>query len=280
VVFGAGLAVSGMTNPAKVLAFLDFLGAWDPTLALVMGGALGVSAVGFALARRRERPWLDGAFEIPTRSDLDPQLVGGAVLFGLGWGLVGLCPGPALAGLFRGSTEVTLFVGSMLVGVAAFRFRAGGGAARSISTASVLLVAAIATAQTADPIAPEPEPVAVSRQLVSMPLPAQRLLRKDMIDHLVVLNQLYIHVAAAEFEQASELAETRLGNSSMGRHRGTGMGPGRFMPPEMHKIGISMHRSASEFAAIAQKQDIEETYAALQRVYSFCVACHVGFRIR
>ena len=84
VVFGAGLALSGMTNPAKVLAFLDVLGRWDPTLAVVMGAALAVSAPAFALARRRARPWLGGSFALPTRRDVDPRLVGGAALFGVG----------------------------------------------------------------------------------------------------------------------------------------------------------------------------------------------------
>jgi hypothetical protein len=121
VVFGVGLAVSGMTNPARVLAFLDVAGRWDPTLAFVMGGALAVSALGFAAARRRARPWLAGAFAIPTRRDVDLRLMGGAALFGVGWGLVGLCPGPALANLSRGSTEVALFVGAMLAGVVLHR---------------------------------------------------------------------------------------------------------------------------------------------------------------
>ena len=121
VVFGVGLAVSGMTNPAKVLAFLDAFGRWDPTLAFVMGGALAVSTLGFAAARRRARPWLAGSFAVPTRRDIDPRLVGGSVLFGVGWGLVGLCPGPALANLARGSTEVALFVGAMLAGVVLHR---------------------------------------------------------------------------------------------------------------------------------------------------------------
>ena len=122
IVFGVGLAVSGMTNPAKVLAFLDVFGRWDPTLAFVMAGAVAVSAAGYAVARRRDRAWLGGAFGIPTRSDLDARLVGGAALFGVGWGLVGLCPGPALASLGRGSSEVTLFVGAMLAGIALQRF--------------------------------------------------------------------------------------------------------------------------------------------------------------
>src|SRR5208337_109768 len=121
VVFGAGLAVSGMTNPAKVLGFLAVFGVWDPTLACVMGAALLLSAAGFALARRRPRPWLAESFSIPTRRDFDPQLVAGAILFGVGWGLVGLCPGPALANLFRGSVEIDVFVGAMLLGALSHR---------------------------------------------------------------------------------------------------------------------------------------------------------------
>ena len=120
-VFGAGLAVSGMTNPAKVLGFLDVVGDWDATLAFVMGGALLVSAAGYALAARRERSWLGEPFAIPSRRDLDAQLIGGAALFGVGWGLVGLCPGPALAGLSRGSGEVFLFVAAMTAGVVGHR---------------------------------------------------------------------------------------------------------------------------------------------------------------
>jgi uncharacterized membrane protein YedE/YeeE len=119
--FGAGLSISGMTNPAKVLAFLDVAGAWDPSLALVMCGALAVSTAGYLVARRRDRAWLGESFAFPTKQDLDPKLLGGAALFGVGWGLVGLCPGPALANLFRGSTEILLFVGAMVVGIAGFR---------------------------------------------------------------------------------------------------------------------------------------------------------------
>jgi hypothetical protein len=121
VVFGAGLAISGMTNPAKVLAFLDVAGAWDPTLLFVMGGALAVSSLGYALVRLRPKPWLAAGFAIPTRRDLDAQLVGGAVLFGVGWGLVGVCPGPALANLARGSADAGLFVAAMLAGIVAHR---------------------------------------------------------------------------------------------------------------------------------------------------------------
>jgi len=121
VVFGAGLAVAGMTNPAKVLAFLDVAGAWDATLAFVMGGALAASAVGFAIARRRARPWLAESFAIPARREIDAPLVGGAALFGIGWGLVGLCPGPAIAALARGSPHALLFLAALLAGVLAHR---------------------------------------------------------------------------------------------------------------------------------------------------------------
>jgi len=147
--------------------------------------------------------------------------------------------------------------------------------------ASVTLLAASFATQAADPVASEPNPPDDDpRQLVSMPAPAQKLLRQDMIDHLVVLNQVFSHLAAGEYQQAGELAEARLGNSSMGRHRGTGMGPGRFMPPEMHQLGIAMHQSASELAKTLNEQDDAKAHAGLQRVTSFCVACHMGFRIR
>jgi hypothetical protein len=120
-VFGAGLAIAGMTNPAKVLAFLDVAGAWDPTLAFVMGGALLVNAGAYALTRRRARPLFAEVFALPTRRDLDARLVGGAALFGVGWGLVGLCPGPALASLARGENEVLVFVAAMAGGMLAQR---------------------------------------------------------------------------------------------------------------------------------------------------------------
>ena len=115
--FGAGLAVSGMINPAKVLNFLDVAGAWDPTLAFVMGGALLVSVPGYWLVRRRGTPLLDGAFRLPTRHDLDPGLVVGALMFGIGWGLAGFCPGPAFAALSTGYPMAAVFVFAMLVGM-------------------------------------------------------------------------------------------------------------------------------------------------------------------
>jgi len=121
-VFGAGLAVADMTNPAKVQNFLDFFGSWDPSLAFVMGGALATTAAGYALVRRRDAPWLAAAFAFPTRREIDVPLLAGAALFGVGWGLGGFCPGPALAGLFQGVPEVYVFVLSMLAGVALHRW--------------------------------------------------------------------------------------------------------------------------------------------------------------
>ncbi len=118
--FGAGLAVSGMINPAKVLNFLDFAGTWDPTLAFVMGGALIVTVPGFALVRRRGAPLLTGRLHLPDRHDIDVRLIAGAVLFGLGWGIAGFCPGPALAALSSGIGLVVVFVVAMLAGMAGY----------------------------------------------------------------------------------------------------------------------------------------------------------------
>jgi uncharacterized protein len=119
--FGLGLVVSEMVNPAKVLAFLDIFGSWDPSLAFVMGGAVSVSALGSLLAKRRGAPVFASRLEIPTRRDLDPRLIGGAALFGIGWGLVGLCPGPALAALTFGPWQVFVFVAAMTAGMTLFR---------------------------------------------------------------------------------------------------------------------------------------------------------------
>jgi len=114
--FGAGLAWSGMTNPARVVGFLDVAGSWDPTLLLVMAGALCVAAPLFPIVLRRGRPLLATAFALPTRADIDSPLLAGAVVFGVGWGLAGLCPGPAIAGLVGGSPAVAAFVAAMLAG--------------------------------------------------------------------------------------------------------------------------------------------------------------------
>ena len=125
-IFGFGLAISGMTQPTKVLGFLDVLGigsgTWDPTLAFVMIGALAVAAPGYALARRRERPVLAPASLWPGKTDIDRPLVAGAVLFGIGWGLVGLCPGPAIANLATASPRVVAFVIAMGIGMLALDF--------------------------------------------------------------------------------------------------------------------------------------------------------------
>lgn len=95
--FGLGVAVSGMTDPARVLGFLDFFGAWDPTLMFVLGGAVITNFIGYRVALRRQHPLFAGSFQLPGRNDLDARLVGGAALFGIGWGLSGYCPGPAIA---------------------------------------------------------------------------------------------------------------------------------------------------------------------------------------
>ncbi|MFT4045309.1 MAG: YeeE/YedE family protein [Solimonas sp.] len=115
--FGAGLAIGGMTRPDKVLGFLDLAGRWDPSLAFVMGGGLLVAAPAFALARRRTRPLFDATFQIPTRQDIDKRLVAGALLFGVGWGIAGYCPGPAIAALSAAHPGTLLFCAAMLAGM-------------------------------------------------------------------------------------------------------------------------------------------------------------------
>jgi uncharacterized membrane protein YedE/YeeE len=118
VLFGAGLLVSGMTRPAKVIGFLDVTGAWDPSLAFVMAGAVLVNASLFwTVARRRRAPWLDATFHLPTRRDVDLPLVAGSALFGIGWGLGGFCPGPGLVSAAAGSTAGLAFVAAMLAGM-------------------------------------------------------------------------------------------------------------------------------------------------------------------
>lgn len=129
--FGLGLLVSQMSNPEKVLAFLDVFGAWDPSLAFVMGGAVLVSSLGYFAARRMGRPVLAPKLDVPSRRDLDPRLLAGAAIFGLGWGLVGLCPGPALTLLPIEPRQAGIFVAAMLVGMLLFRLVPEAGAPRA-----------------------------------------------------------------------------------------------------------------------------------------------------
>ena len=114
--FGFGLAVSEMIDPGRVIGFLDVTGRWDPTLLFVMGGALAVTLPGFALILRRARPLLAEFFALPTKSRLDGSLIAGAIIFGIGWGIAGFCPGPALAALTSGSPGVAVFVVAMIAG--------------------------------------------------------------------------------------------------------------------------------------------------------------------
>jgi uncharacterized membrane protein YedE/YeeE len=119
-VFGLGLIVSGMTDPSKVTGFLDLAGAWDPSLALVMGGAIGVGLIAFRLARTRTRAMLGGPMQRPTARQMDRRLVLGGLTFGVGWGLAGYCPGPALASLATGGSKPLIFTGAMLLGLVIF----------------------------------------------------------------------------------------------------------------------------------------------------------------
>lgn len=116
-VFGLGLILAGMTDPRKVKAFLDLAGAWDPSLALVMGGAIAVGVFAFARAGRRQRSWAGELMEIPSTRVVDRRLIVGGILFGVGWGIGGFCPGPALVALGSGMTEAAVFVAAMLAGM-------------------------------------------------------------------------------------------------------------------------------------------------------------------
>ncbi|MFL1492089.1 YeeE/YedE family protein [Pseudomonas antarctica] len=121
-VFGIGLLVCGMTNPAKVIGFLDVSGRWDPSLAFVMGGAIAVAAVGFKFARTRTRSLLGLPMNLPTARNIDRRLVMGSLLFGVGWGVAGICPGPALVLLGSGLPEGVVFVIAMLAGMGLFEW--------------------------------------------------------------------------------------------------------------------------------------------------------------
>lgn len=121
-IFGLGLVISGMANPAKVLGFLDIAGNWDPTLVFVMGGAILVAFPAFQVAKRRAHPLFAEKWSLPDRKDIDPRLLAGAALFGIGWGIAGFCPGPALAALALVPGQAAIFVLSMIAGALAYRF--------------------------------------------------------------------------------------------------------------------------------------------------------------
>jgi len=120
--FGLGLILSGMTDPGKVLGFLDLAGAWDPSLAFVMGGAIAVGFFAFALAKKRSVNFFGGALHLPKSNAIDKRLVIGSALFGAGWGLAGLCPGPALVSMAAGQNKALIFVVAMVAGMLIFEF--------------------------------------------------------------------------------------------------------------------------------------------------------------
>ena len=118
--FGLGLMLSGMTDPGKVIGFLDLFGSWDPSLALVMGGAIMVGVFAFTVAKKRTTTFLGGVLRFPTNADIDKKLVIGSLMFGAGWGLAGFCPGPALVSMADGQPKALVFVLAMLVGMLGF----------------------------------------------------------------------------------------------------------------------------------------------------------------
>lgn len=118
--FGLGLILAGMTDPSKVIGFLDIAGAWDPSLALVMGGAILVGVLAFGIARKRTTSVFGGAMQLPTSRDIDKRLIGGSLLFGAGWGLAGFCPGPAIVSVGAGQPKAIVFTLAMLIGMVVF----------------------------------------------------------------------------------------------------------------------------------------------------------------
>ncbi len=123
--FGFGLILSGMTDPGKVIGFLDLFGQWDPSLASVLGGAIAVGFFAFSMAKRRTQNFLGGAMRLPTSQDIDKRLVIGSLVFGAGWGLAGFCPGPALVSLGAGQDKAVVFVIAMVLGMLAFEWLEG-----------------------------------------------------------------------------------------------------------------------------------------------------------
>lgn len=131
-IFGTGIAISGMMDPAKVLNFFDIAGTWDPSLAFVMGGALVVTFVGYRLAWTRSAPLFGGRFQVPTGTDIDIKLVGGSALFGIGWGIAGFCPGAAIPALGTGRWEVALFLVAVVAGFYARRLLSSVGPTKAV----------------------------------------------------------------------------------------------------------------------------------------------------
>lgn len=123
IIFGSGLILSGMVNPAIVLAFLDIAGDWNPSLLWVMGGAVTVSAIAFAAAKRQKRSWLGAPMQIPVSTQIDRRLLLGSLLFGIGWGIAGICPGPALVLVGSGNLDAIIFLAAMLLGMGIFEIK-------------------------------------------------------------------------------------------------------------------------------------------------------------
>ena len=132
--FGLGLVISGMANPAKIINFLDLAGTWDPSLAFVMGGAVIVTFIGYRLVWTRGQPLLSAKFHLPTRTDIDARLIGGPALFGVGWGLSGFCPGPALTALGLGASGTLAFVPAMFAGMWAAKVISTRGGAPAVTS--------------------------------------------------------------------------------------------------------------------------------------------------
>lgn len=150
--------------------------------------------------------------------------------------------------------------------------------------ASTLLLLAAQSAQGEELASNSQKPTDVAnldpRQFVSMPEQSREFMRQDMLDHLLAFNEIIGYLAENNLEAAADVAESRMGRSSMGKHRASGMGPGRFMPLEMRNLGWGMHDAATEFSNIAKQGDVKKAYSALQKVTSACVACHYSYRTR
>lgn len=135
-VFGWGLLLSGMTDPGKVQGFLDLFGHWDPSLALVMGGAIAVGIFAFALARRRSSAILGGPIRLPASNEIDRRLIAGSLIFGAGWGLAGFCPGPGIVAMAAGEIKAAVFVAAMLVGMLGLQLLERRGGAKAAQAGS------------------------------------------------------------------------------------------------------------------------------------------------